>query len=263
MFEIRPELAELLRIYKEIIEKTSNIDKINDTNLILFSAFSIIAIIYLGITIFKANKKVDGKPKFKIAIKPLIVIFIAALFLAMSFLSQMDIKYTSQAIDYYNSQNNSQEHIENSKENIELLNRLYENKNLSETNPVATKFEKFKKHPFDLFGLIIDKVHYTQLKPAQDDNSPITEIEIMENAKIPDSNVTKYKLKLSDIQIISIERNKDVIIIEKDYNIKTFIRIDDKWYKINIKQEHLVNLVEGRVKYYYNSSENVIVVGTK
>lgn len=259
MFEIRPELAELLRIYKEIIEKTSNIDKINDKNLILFSAFSIIAIIYLGITIFKANKK----QKFKIAIEPLIVLFIAAFFLAMSFLSQMDIEYTSQAIDYYNSQNNSKGHIENSKENIELLNRLYNHKNLSETNPVATKFEKFKKHPFDLFGLVIDKVHYTQIKPAQDDDSPITEIKTMPNDQVPDLNVTKYKLKLSDIQIISIERNKDVIIIEKDYNIKTFIRIDDKWYKVNIKQEYLVNLVEGRAKYYYNSSENVIVVGSK
>lgn len=263
MFEIRPELAELLRIYKEIIEKTSNIDKINDTNVILFSAFSIIAIIYLGITIFKANKKVEGKPKYKIAIEPLIVLFIAALFLAMSFLSQMDIKYTSQAIDYYNSQNNNQDHIENSKKNIELLNRLYTNENLSETNPVATKFEKFKKHPFDLFSLVIDKVHYTQLKPAQDDNTPITEIKTMPNNQVPDLNVTKYKLKLSDIQIISIERNKDVVIIEKDYNIKTFIRIDDKWYKVNIKQEYLVNLVEGKTKYYYNSSENVIVVGTK
>ena len=259
MFEIRTELAELLRIYKEIIEKTSNIDKINDTNVILFIAFSIIAIIYLGITIFKANKK----QKFKIAIEPLIVLFIAALFLAMSFLSQIDIEYTSQAIDYYNSQNNSQEHIEKSKENIELLNRLYENKNLSETNPVATKFEKFKNHPFDLFGLVIDKVHYTQLKPAQDDNTPITEIKTIPNNQVPDLNVTKYKLKLSDIQIISIERNKDVVIIEKDYNIKTFIRIDDKWYKVNIKQEYLVNLVEGKTKYYYNSSENVIVVGTK
>lgn len=258
MFEIRPKLAELLRIYKEIIEKTSNIDKINDTNVILFIAFSVIAIIYLGITIFKANKK----QKFKIAIEPLIVLFIAALFLAMSFLSQMDIKYTSQAIDYYNSQNNSQDRIENSKENIELLNRLYNHKNLSETNPVATKFEK-SKNPFDLFGLVIDKVHYTQLKPAQNDDTPITEIKTMPNDQVPDLNVTKYKLNLSDIQIISIERNKDVIIIEKDYNIKTFIRIDDKWYKVNIKQEHLVNLVEGRVKYYYNSNQNVIVVGTK
>ena len=259
MFEIRPELAELLKIYKEIIEKTSNIDKINDTNIILFSAFSIIAIIYLGITIFKANKK----QKIKIAIEPLIVLFIAALFLAMSFLSQIDIEYTSQAIDYYNSQNNNQDRIENSKENIELLNRLYTSKNLSETNPVATKFEKFKNHPLDLFGLVIDKVHYTQLKPAQDDGSPITEIKTMPNDQMPDLNVTKYKLKLSDIQIISIERNKDAIIIERDYNIKTFIQIDDKWYKINIKQEHLINLVEGKVKYYYNSSENVIVVGTK
>lgn len=259
MFEIRPELGELLRIYKEIIEKTSNIDKINDTNVILFIAFSVIAIIYLGITIFKANKK----QKFKIAIKPLIILFIAALFLAMSFLSQMDIEYTSQAIDYYNNQNNSQEHIEKSKENIELLNRLYTNENLSETNPVATKFEKFKKHPFDLFGLVIDKVHYTQLKPAQDDNTPITEIKTMPNDQVPDLNITKYKLKLSDIQIISIKRNNDVVIIEKDYNIKTFIRIDDKWYKVNIKQEHLLNLVEGKVKYYYNSSENTIVVGTK
>lgn len=263
MFEIRPELAELLRIYKEIMEKTSNIDKINDANIILFIAFSIIAIIYLGTTIFKANKKGDGKPKYKIAIEPLIILFIATLFLAMSFLSQMDIEYTSQAINYYNSQNNSQEHIENSKENIELLNRLYTNENLSETNPIATKFEKFKKHPFDLFGLVIDKVHYTQLKPAQDDDTPITEIKEMENSQIPDLNITKHKLKLSDIQIIRIEINKDVITIEKDYNIKTFIRIDDKWYKINIKQEHLVNLVEGKVKYYYNSSENIIVVGTK
>ena len=142
----------------------------------------------------------------------------------MSFLSQIDIEYTSQAIDYYNSQNNSQEHIEKSKENIELLNRLYNHKNLSETNPVATKFEKFKKHPFDLFGLVIDKVHYTQLKPAQDDDSPITKIKIMKNDQIPDLNITKYKLNLSDIQIISIEINKDIITIEKNYNIKTFIR---------------------------------------
>lgn len=262
MFEIRPELAELLRIYKEIIEKTSNIDKINDANIILFTAFSIIAIIYLGITIFKANKKVDGKPKYKIAIEPLIILFIAALFLAMSFLSQMDIEYASQAINYYNSQNNSQEHIENSKENIELLNRLYTNENLSETNPVATRFEK-SKNPFDLFGLVIGKVHYTQLKPAQDDDTPITKIKTMPNDQVPDLNITKHKLKLSDIQIIRIEINKDVIIIEKDYNIKTFIRIDNKWHKVNIKQEHLVNLVEGKVKYYYNSSKNIIVVGTK
>ena len=142
----------------------------------------------------------------------------------------MDIEYTSQVIDYYNSQNNNKDHIENSKENIELLNRLYTSKNLSETNPVATKFEKFKNHPFDLFGLVIDKAHYTQLKPAQDDDTPITEIKTMPNDQVSDLNVTKYKLKLSNIQIISIERNKDVIIIEKDYNIKTFIRIDDKWY---------------------------------
>lgn len=140
---------------------------------------------------------------------------------------------------------------------------MYKHKNLSETSPVATKFEKLKNHPFDLFGLVIDKVHYTQLKPAQDDDSPITKIKTMPNDQVPDLNVTKYKLNLSDIQIINIERNKDVIIIEKDYNIKTFIRIDGKWYKVNIKQEHLLNLVEGKVKYYYNSSENVVVIGTK
>lgn len=258
-------IAELLRIYKEIIEKTSNN---NDTNEIIFLAISIIAIIIcFSIAIFKTNEKdenkIDKKAKYKIATEAFLVLFIGAFFLAMSFLSQMDTEYTSQAIDYYNSQHNKQDHIENSKENIELLNQLYKHKNLSETNPIATKFEKFKKHPFDLFGLVIDKIHYTQLKPTQDDGTPITEIKTMPNNQVPDLNVTKYKLKLSDIQIISIERNKDVVIIEKDYNIKTFIRIDDKWYKVNIKQEHLVNLVEGKTKYYYNSSENTIVVGAK
>ena len=255
MFEIRPEFNNLLRIYKEIIEKTSND---NDTNKIIFIAFSIIAIIYFGITVFKANKN----QKYKIATEALLALCIGAFFIAMSFLSQIDIESANQAINYYNSQNNKQDHIENSKENIEVLHRLYTHKNLSETNPVPTKFEK-SKTPFDLFGLIIGKVHYTQIKPAQDDDSPITEIKTMENDQIPNLNITKHKLNLSDIQIISIERNKDIIIVEKDYNIKTFIRIDDKWYKVNIKQGHLVNLVEGKAKYYYNSSENVIVVGTE
>lgn len=247
MFEIRPEFIDLLRIYKEFIDKPSNI---NETNAILFSAFSIIAIIYLGITIFKANKN----KKCKIKIEPLIVLFIGALFLAMSFQSQIDIESANQAISYYNSQHNKQDHIENSKENIEIITRLYKHKDLSETNPVATKFEK-SKNPFDLFGLVIDKVHYTQLKVAPEGDAPVVKTRIVTKSDVEKRKEYQNILPTEDVQLIKIET------IDNQTMVTAHIKVKGQSYKVEVSDLVLDKMLQSKTAFYYDEETKQLVVG--
>lgn len=102
----------------------------------------------------------------------------------------------------------------------------------------------------------LPNVKYIQFEPAQDDDAPVGKTRITNQIEIKTQapNQTKHKI-LNEVQVIKIEN-----IGGKTF-ITAYIKIKDKWHKVQIQDELLNDMLEQNTEFYFDESKNELVVG--
>lgn len=102
----------------------------------------------------------------------------------------------------------------------------------------------------------LPNVKYIQFKPVQDDDAPVGKTRITNQIEIKNeaSNQTKYKT-LDEVQVIKIEN------LEGKTFITAYIKIKDKWHKVQIQDTLLDDMLNQNTQFYFDESKNELVVG--
>lgn len=65
----------------------------------------------------------------------------------------------------------------------------------------------------------------------------------------------KEKLSPNHVQLIKIEEKDGLTILT------AHLKVDDVWLKVQIQENLLDTMIEGRSKFYYDQKENKLVIG--
>lgn len=99
-------------------------------------------------------------------------------------------------------------------------------------------------------------VKYYQLQPTPEGDAPVVETKITTKSEVytnkPDA---KEKLSPNHVQLIKIEEKDGLTILT------AHLKVDDVWLKIQIQENLLDTMIEGRSKFYYDQKENKLVIG--
>lgn len=102
----------------------------------------------------------------------------------------------------------------------------------------------------------LPNVKYIQFEPVQDDETPVGKTRITNQIEIKNeaSNQTKHKT-LDEVQLIKIENLEDKTFIT------AYIKIKDKWHKVQIQDTLLDDMLNKNTQFYFDESKNELVVG--
>ena len=97
---------------------------------------------------------------------------------------------------------------------------------------------------------------YIQFEPVQDDDAPVGKTRITNQIEIKNeaSNHTKHKT-LDEVQLVKIEN------LEGKTFITAYIKIKDKWHKVQIQDALLDDMLEQNTEFYFDENKNELVVG--
>lgn len=102
----------------------------------------------------------------------------------------------------------------------------------------------------------LPNVKYIQFQPAQDDDAPVGKTRITNQIEIKNEapNQTKHKT-LDKVQLIKIEN------LEGKAFITAYIKIKDKWHKVQIQDALLDDILNQNTQFYFDESKNELIVG--
>lgn len=252
MFQLNPELLEIIQKYQNLLKNSQFKEKITMSKY-AFAAFITIVVLYILICIlddknpeiFKKITKIDD---FLNKTENYFIV-IAALPLAVAIISwcnsgSITVQIADSIIQEYNLKHESDNPLKNfDKEWLTglLINPKIENTTVFETKHVCT----CHGNP--------PSVKYMQIKPAPEGDASMVETQIVTKNEIITHN--SKPIHTSDIQLIKIEKKDDKTLIT------THIKINNQWYKTQLQESLLDLMLEGETQQYYDDAQGKILVG--
>ena len=255
MFQLNPELLEVIQKYREILENSQFKEKITMSKY-AFAAFITIAVLYILICILDDKnpeifKKITKTDDFLNKTENYFIV-IAALPLAVAIISwcnsgSITVQIADSIIQEYNLKHESDNPLKNFDK--EWLTGLIINPEIKNTTVFETK------HACTCHGNP-PSVKYMQIEPTPEGDTPVVETKITTKSEVytnkPDA---KEKLSPNHVQLIKIEEKDGLTILT------AHLKVDDVWLKIQIQENLLDTMIEGRSKFYYDQKENKLVIG--
>ena len=251
MFEINPELLDIIQKYQDLIKNSQfpealNIARYATTTIIILGFFAIL-FSFLPLVVFKKNKNLGIF--FDKASKYLLIIGLIPVIVGAIKWHQVD-KITSQiansVIQEYNLKHQSHNPLKKFDE-IWLKGLLtnHEIKNSTLFNPKHVCVCRGKANP--------PSVKYMQIEPEPEGDAPMVETQVVTKSEMNKHNSTY--IPVSDVQLIKIEKKDDTTLIT------THIKINNQWYKTQLQESLLDLILEGQTQQYYDNAQGKILVG--
>lgn len=240
MFQLNPELSEIIQKYRELLENSQFKEQIT-TSKYAFGVFLTIAVLYILFCILDAFSDKTENYFLLIASLPLIVAII-------SWCNSGDIaiQITNSVIQEYKLKHENNNPIQKFDE--EWLQGLL----------IDSKVEKSKLFkPKNICDCRLNSnppsVKYMQIEPAPEGEAPVVETKVITKNEMTTHN--SNHIQPSDIQLIKIEKKDDTTLIT------THIKINNQWYKTQLQESLLDLMLEGKTQQYYDDSQGKILVG--
>lgn len=256
MFQVKPELLEIIEKYKELIKNSQFTGALNVAKYTLMTFLVIIAlsisccIISVIITsIFKKIKNLENF--FNKATDYLFVISLLPFVIAIIFWCQTgDIQnqIANSVVKEYNIKHENNNPLKEFDE--KWLKELLINPKVKTTTLFKPKDECVCREDVNP-----PSVKYMQIEPAQDDDAPVGKTRITNQIEIKNEapKQTKHKT-LDEVQLIKIEN------LEGKTFITAYIKIKDKWHKVQIQDALLDDMLNHNTEFYFDKSKNELVV---
>lgn len=252
MFQLNPELLEIIQKYRDLLKNSQFKEKITMSKH-AFGAFLTIVILYTLICILDDKnpeifKKITKTDDFLNKTENYFIV-IAALPLAVAIISwcnsgSITVQIADSIIQEYNLKHESDNPLKNFDK--EWLTGLIINPEIKNTTVFETK------HACTCHGNP-PSVKYMQIEPAPEGDAPMVETQIVTKNEITTHN--SKPIHTSDIRLIEIEKKDDTTLIT------THIKINNQWYKTQLQESLLDLMLEGKTQQYYDDAQGKILVG--
>lgn len=254
MFEINPELLEIIQKYQVLLKNNqftgmSNIAKYVFETFLVIIALSILCCIISVIipSIFKKNKNLetffDKATDYLLAIS--VFPFVVALII-WCHTGDISNQIANSVIQEYNLKHESNNPLKKFDE--KWLKGILINPKVETTTLFKPKNECLCRGDVNP-----PSVKYMQIEPAPEGDAPVVETKIVTKKEMTKHN-SKY-IPISDIQLIKIEKKDDTTLIT------THIKINNQWYKTQLQESLLDLILEGQTQQYYDNTQGKILVG--
>lgn len=254
MFQLNPELLEIIQKYRGILENSQFKEKIAMSKY-AFTIFITIVVLYILICILDDKnpeifKKITKTDEFfdKTASTFLIIASLPLTVAIINFCDSGNIKIqiADSVIQEYNLKHESDNPLKKFDEDwIKglLIDSKIETSTLFKTKNICNC--RLNSNP--------PSVKYMQIEPAPEGDAPMVETQIVTKNEITTHN--SKPIHTSNIQLIKIEKKDDKTIIT------THIKINNQWYKTQLQESLLDLMLEGETQQYYDDAQGKILVG--
>lgn len=240
MFQLNPELSEIIQKYRELLENSQFKEQIT-TSKYAFGIFLTIAVLYILFCILDAFSDKTENYFLLIASLPLIVAIIS-----WCNSGNIAIQITNSVIQEYTLKHENNNPLQ--KFDVEWLQALL----------IDSKIEKSKLFkPKNICDCRLNSnppsVKYMQIEPAPEGDAPMVETQVVTKNELTKHN--SQPIYSDDVQLIKIEKKNDTTLIT------THIKINNQWYKTQLQESLLDLILDGETQQYYDNAQGKILVG--
>ena len=240
MFQLNPELSEIIQKYRELLENSQFKEQIT-TSKYAFGIFLTIAVLYILFCILDAFSDKTENYFLLIASLPLIVAIIS-----WCNSGNIAIQITNSVIQEYTLKHENNNQLQ--KFDVEWLQALL----------IDSKIEKSKLFkPKNICDCRLNSnppsVKYMQIEPAPEGDAPMVETQVVTKNELTKHN--SQPIYSDDVQLIKIEKKNDTTLIT------THIKINNQWYKTQLQESLLDLILDGETQQYYDNAQGKILVG--
>lgn len=254
MFQLNPELLEIIQKYQGILENSQFKEKITMSKH-AFGAFLTIVVLYILICIIDYKnpeifKKIKKSEDFfdKTVNYFLIIASLPFIVAIINFCESrsIEVQVADSIIQEYKLKHENNNKLQKFDEDwikgllidskIET-STLFETKNICNCRLISNK----------------PSVKYMQIEPAPEGDAPVVETQV-----VTKNELTKHSsqpIQPDDIQLIKIEKKDDTTLIT------THIKINNQWYKTQLQESLLDLILDRKTQQYYDDTQGKILVG--